>query len=206
MDPRAFNPTVDMVVVRAVHTPQEIVFHLTWDDPTPTDPGQGAPKPDRIALQLPTGAGTGERPYFLMGDSGHPVYLLTWTAGTGVGEATATGATQVTPQSGESVQARGQAVYDAGQYRVVIHRPRQTPDPADFAFPEAQFFPVALWAWDGSEGEDGPRAAVSTWYYGRLEAPPSRRQFVIPPLAVLATVVVQLGVLRWAQGRRAGPA
>jgi DMSO reductase family type II enzyme heme b subunit len=203
IDPRAFNPTVDMVVVRAVHTPQEVVFHLTWDDPTPSDPGKGAPKPDRIALQLPAGQGTGERPYFLMGDGGHPVYLLTWTAGAGVSEATATGAGQVTPQSGEAVQAQGQAVYEAGQYRVVIRRPRQTADPADFTFPETQFFPVALWAWDGSEGEEGPKAAVSTWYYGHLEAPSSRRQFVIPPIAVLATVVAQLGVLRWAQGRRA---
>ena len=122
------------VVVRAVHTPEEIVFHLAWDDPTPSDPSQGAPKPDRIALQLPTGAGTGDRPYFLMGDSGHPVYLLTWTAGAGVGEATATGAAQVAPQTGEAVQARGQAVYDAGQYRVVIRRPRQTPDAGDFTF------------------------------------------------------------------------
>ncbi|HSE95306.1 MAG TPA: c-type cytochrome [Methylomirabilota bacterium] len=206
IDPRAFNPTVDMVVVRAVHTPQEIVFHLTWDDSTPSDPGQGAPKPDRIALQLPAGPGTGDRPYFLMGDGGHPVYLLTWTAGAGVGEAMATGATQLTPQAGEALQARGEAVYDAGQYRVVIRRPRQTTDTADFAFPDAQFFPVALWAWDGSEGEEGPRAAVSTWYYARLEAPSSRRQLVIPPIAVLATVAVQLGVLRWAQRRGVRPA
>ena len=70
-----------MVTVRAVYTEREAVFHLTWDDPTASDPTKGAPKPDMIAVQFPTGQGTGDRPYFLMGDGSHPVYLLTWRAG-----------------------------------------------------------------------------------------------------------------------------
>jgi DMSO reductase family type II enzyme heme b subunit len=204
VDPRAFNPTVESLAVRAVHTPQEIAFHLTWDDPTESDPAKGAAGPDMVALQFPAGAGAGDRPYFLMGDSGRPVYLLTWRAGGGAGEATATGPGKLADQAGEQVQARGQAVYQAGQYRVVIRRPRATPDQADFAFPAAEFFPVAFWAWDGSAAETGPRAAVSAWYYGRLEPPPSSRQFVIPPLAVLGTAAVQLGLVRWARRRR-GP-
>jgi DMSO reductase family type II enzyme heme b subunit len=202
VDPRAFNPTVDMVSVRAVHTDQEVVFHLTWDDPTESNPAQGAPKPDMIALQFPTGAGDGERPYFLMGDGARPVYLLTWRAGEGVGEAVAGGVGQREPQKGAAVQATGQAVYDAGQYRLVIRRPRQTADPTDFVFRAQQFFPVAFWAWDGSADEDGPRAAVSAWYYGRLEAPASARPYVLPPIAVLGAVVLQFGLVRWLTRRR----
>jgi DMSO reductase family type II enzyme heme b subunit len=201
VDPRNFNPTIDMVSVRAVHTPQEIVFHLTWDDPSASDPGKGAPKPDMLALQFPTGTGEGERPYFLMGDGARPVYLLTWRPDAGPGEATATGVGKLAPQSGESVQVKGQGVYDAGQYRVVLRRALKTAGP-DFAFPEGQFFPMAFWAWDGSDGDEGARAAISTWYYVRLEAPSSKGRFVIPFVAVFATVGLELGVSRWAQRRR----
>ena len=201
-DPRNFNPTVDMVTLRAVYTDREAVFHLTWDDPTASDPTKGAPKPDMIAVQFPTGQGTGDRPYFLMGDGSHPVYLLTWRAGGDAGEATATGVGKMAPQSGEAVQAKGQAVYDAGQYRAVIRRPLQTPDTQDFVFRPGEFFPVALWAWDGSEGDDGPKAAVSTWYYARLEPPPSKRQFVMPPILALVVGAAELGLARWARRRQ----
>ena len=106
-------------------------------------------------------------------------------AGENVGEATATGVGKMAPQTGEAVQAKGQAAYEAGQYRVVIRRPLKTADAQDFAFRPGEFFPVALWAWDGCEGDDGPKAAVSTWYYVRLEPPPSRRQFIMPPILAL---------------------
>jgi DMSO reductase family type II enzyme heme b subunit len=202
VEPRNFNPTVDMVTVRAVYTEREAVFHLTWDDPTASDSTKGAPKPDMVAIQLPTGQGTGDRPYFLMGDGSHPVYLLTWRAGGDVGEATAMGAGKVTPQAGEGIQAKGQAVYDAGQYRVVVRRPLKTADAQDFVFRPAEFFPVALWAWDGSEGEEGPKAAISTWYYARLEPRASKRQFVVPPILALVVGAAELGLARWARRRR----
>ncbi len=202
VDPRNFNPTVDLVTARAVYTEQEIVLHLTWDDPTASDPTKGAPKPDMLAVQFPAGQGTGDRPYFLMGDGGNPVYLLTWRAGTGVGEATGAGAGKMTPQAGEAVQAKGQAVYDAGQYRVVIRRPLETADPQDFVFRAGEFFPVAFWAWDGSEGDEGPKAAISTWYYARLEPPASKRQFVLPPLVALVVGGAEIGLARWARRRR----
>jgi DMSO reductase family type II enzyme heme b subunit len=202
VDPRNFNPTVDMLTVRAVYTEQEAVFHLTWDDPTASDPTKGAPKPDMVAVQLPTGPGTGDRPYFLMGDGSHPVYLLTWRAGAEVGEATAAGVGKMTPQAGEAVQAKGQVAYDAGQYRAVIRRPLKTADAPDFVFRPGEFFPVAFWAWDGSDGDDGPKAAVSTWYYARLEPPPSKRQFVMPPILALVAGAAELGLARWARRRR----
>jgi DMSO reductase family type II enzyme heme b subunit len=202
VDPRNFNPTIDMVTVRAVYTEQEVVFHLTWDDPTASDPTKGAPKPDMVAIQFPVGPGTGDRPYFLMGDGSNPVYLLTWRAGTGVGEATGTGPGKLTPQAGEAVQAKGQAVYEAGQYRAVIRRPLTTPDARAFAFRPGEFFPMAFWAWDGSEGDEGPKAAISTWYHARLEPPGSRRRFVVPPILALVTGAAELGLVRLARRRQ----
>jgi DMSO reductase family type II enzyme heme b subunit len=201
VDPRNFNPTVNMVTVRAVYTEQEAVFHLTWDDPTASDPTKGAPKPDMVAVQFPTGPGTGDRPYFLMGDGSRPVYLLTWRAGAEVGEATAAGVGKMTPQAGEAVQAKGQVAYDAGQYRAVIRRPLRTADAPDFVFRSGEFFPVAFWAWDGSDGDEGAKAAVSTWYYARLEPPPSTRQFVMPPILALVAGAAELGLARWARRR-----
>jgi DMSO reductase family type II enzyme heme b subunit len=201
-EPRQFNPSIDMVTVRAVYTDEELVLHLTWDDPTDSDPAKGAPKPDMLALQFPSGTGAGDRPYFLMGDGSNPVYLLTWRSGTGVGEAVGTGAGKLAPQSGEAVQAKGQAVYEAGQYRAVIRRPLKTADARDFAFTAGQFFPIAFWAWDGSEGDEGPRAAVSTWYYARLEPPASNRQFVVPPVAALLAGVAEVGLAKWARRRQ----
>jgi hypothetical protein len=122
-----------------------------------------------------------------------------------VGEATAAGIGKITPQTGEAVQAKGQAVYDAGQYRAVIRRPLETGDKTDFVFPVGQFFPIAFWVWDGSEGDEGAKAAISTWYYVRLEAPASNRHLVIPFIAVVVTVGLEMGLTRWAkrrQGRR----
>ena len=202
VEPRNFNPTVDMVTTRAVYTEQEVVIHLTWDDPTASDPTKGAPKPDMVALQFPTGQGTGDRPYFLMGDGSNPVYLVTWRADAGVGEATAAGAGKITPQAGESVQAKGQAVYDAGQYRMVVRRPLKTADPQDFVFRPGEFFPVGFWVWDGSEGDEGPKAAISTWYYARLEPAASKRRFILPPILALAVGGAEIGLARWARRRQ----
>jgi DMSO reductase family type II enzyme heme b subunit len=204
VDPRNFNPTVDMVTVRAVHTRDEIVLHLTWDDPTPSDPAKGAPKPDMLAVQLARvdRDANWERPYFLMGERGKPVTLLTWRSGTGVGEAVAEGVGRLAPRTGEAVETKGEVAYEAGQYRLVIRRPQRSKDPKGFGFPATEFFAVGFWAWDGGEGEEGTKAAMSTWYYGKLEAPPSPRPFVIPPIAALGMVLVELGVVRWARGRR----
>jgi hypothetical protein len=120
-----------------------------------------------------------------------------------VGEATGAGAAKITSQAGEAVQAKGQAVYEAGQYRAVIRRPLKTADAQDFVFRPGEFFPVGFWVWDGSEGDEGPKAAISTWYYARLEPPASNRRFVLPPILALVTGAAGFGLARWAQQRSA---
>ena len=104
-DPRNFNPTVDMVTVRTVYTEREVVFHLTWDDPTASDPTKGAPKPDMVAIQFPTGQGAGDRPYFLMGDGSHPL-SVDLAGGDGCRRGDRDGSGKMTPQAGR-IRPRG---------------------------------------------------------------------------------------------------
>ena len=70
VDPRNFNPAIDLVAVRAVYSDKEVAFHLTWDDPTESKGDGKQTFADAIELQFPPQpvAGT-ERPYFLMGDA-----------------------------------------------------------------------------------------------------------------------------------------
>lgn len=206
VDPRNFNPSIDMIAVRAVYSDTEIAFHLTWDDPTASKPDTAAKTfADQVILQFPAKLSEGtERPYILMGDAANPVYLLRWTGAGGVGEANATGIGKLFPQTGEAVQARGKAVFSDGQYRLVIKRPRATQDPNDLEFPVGRFLSVAFMAWDGGAGETGSKMAFSSWYYLVLEEPGSNKPYIIPPLVVLATVALELLVVRRARRRAQG--
>jgi DMSO reductase family type II enzyme heme b subunit len=206
VDPRSFNPSIDMIAVRAVHSAKEIVFHLTWDDPTPS---KGDPKAktfaDQIVLQFPAQLSDGdERPYVLMGDGSNPVYLLRWSSDEGVGEANATGIGKVTSQGGSAVQVKGKAVYADGQYRLVIKRQLKTGDAGNTQFPVGQFLSVAFMAWDGGAGETGNKMSFSSWYYLRLDEPASKRPYVIPPLVALATVLAELLVVSRARRKARG--
>ncbi|OGL05168.1 MAG: hypothetical protein A3I03_12000 [Candidatus Rokubacteria bacterium RIFCSPLOWO2_02_FULL_68_19] len=203
VDPRNFNPSIDLIAVRAAYSDAEIAFHLTWDDPTASKPDPKAKTfADQVALQVPTRPGEGnERPYVLMGDGSNPVTLLRWTSDGGVGEATATGIAKITPRTGEAVKAKGKAAFADGQYRLVIKRPRGGADPNDLAFPVGRFLSVAFMAWDGGAGEGGPKMSFSSWYYLRLEEPGSNKPYIIPPLVVLVTAALEVLVVRGARRR-----
>ena len=199
-DPRNFNPSVDMVAVRAVYNDKEIAFHLTWNDPTPSA-GDGARTfPDAVSLQFPPKPSGGpERPYFLMGDASDGVYLLRWENGKGVGEATANGPAKLVPIAGS--EAKGIAVFADGQYRLVIKRPLVSKDDTRPTFQPGVFTPVAFQAWDGGAGEAGTRMSLTSWYYLRLEEPESNRRFVLPPVVAILTLAAMLLVVRVAQMR-----
>ena len=203
VDPRNFNPSIDLITVRAAYSDAEIAFHLTWDDPTASKPDPKVNRfADQVALQFPTRPGEGnERPYVLMGDGSNPVTLLRWTSDGGVGEATATGIAKITPRTGEAVKAKGKAAFADGQYRLVIKRPRGGADPNDLAFPVGRFLSVAFMVWDGGAGEGGPKMSFSSWYYLRLEEPGSNKPYIIPPLVVLVTAALELLVVRGARRR-----
>jgi DMSO reductase family type II enzyme heme b subunit len=183
LDPRNFNPSIDMVTLRAAWNDREIAFHLTWDDPTQSKPEGDKVFADAIQLQFPPKVTAGERPYFLMGDDTDAVYLLRWENEKGPTEASANGPTKVKTLEGSEVTAK--AVFSNGQYRLVIKRPRAAKDENRLAFQPGVFTPIAFQAWDGGAGETGARMSLTSWYYLRLEEPQSNRRFVAPPLVAI---------------------
>lgn len=199
VDPRNFTPSVDMITVRAVYSDTEIAFHLSWDDPTASKTNPAAKTfADQVALQFPARLSEGnERPYLLMGDGANPVYLLRWTADTGVEEASAGGLGAVTPLKKEDTQAKGRAEYQNGRYRLVMKRPRVAPAQAAAPpFSVETFIPIAYFAWDGGHGEAGTKLSMSSWYYLRMEPPPSRGRWMYPPLVVVAVFGLEIWGLR----------
>ncbi|OLC13639.1 MAG: hypothetical protein AUH29_12525 [Candidatus Rokubacteria bacterium 13_1_40CM_69_27] len=199
-DPRNFNPSIDLVTVRAAYNDREIAFHLTWDDPTESKPDGKQTFADAIALQFPpTLEPGGERPYVLMGDAAEAVYQLRWDSGKGVSEVTANGPTRVRALAGS--EATGKAAYANGQYQVVIKRGLGAQDASRPTFRPAVFTPIAFQAWDGGAGETGTRLSLTSWYYLRLEEPQSKARFVIPPVVALLALGAML-VIVWAANRR----
>ena len=200
VDPRNFNPAVELVDVRGAYNDTEIAFHLTWDDPTESKGDGKTTFSDVISVQFPpTITGEGERPYFLMGDGSEGVYLLRWEQGKGAMEATANGPLKIAPIPGS--EATAGVAYKDGQYRVVIKRPLSAKGEGRPSFRPALFTPVAFQAWDGGAGETGTKMSLTSWYYLRLEEPQSNRRFVIPPVVALLTLAAMLVIVRTANRR-----
>lgn len=189
-DPRLFNPSIDMITVKALYNDKEVAFLLIWDDPSESEPIPDAEVyADAVAVQFPTKIPEGqERPFFLMGDDARPVYLLKWSSESPAPlEINAWGVKKQKVQA--QPQVRGLAVYHQGQYRLLVVRPLSTPDKEDdIQFEAGRYIPVAFMAWDGSNGETEGKMALSSWYYFLLEPRPSSRQWLFPPLAALVAV------------------
>jgi DMSO reductase family type II enzyme heme b subunit len=134
-----------------------------------------------------------------MGDATDSVYLLRWEGGK-AGEASANGPTKIKALDGGEIVSK--AVYDNGQYRVVIKRPLAGKGDERPTFQPSTFVPVAFQAWDGGAGETGTRMSLTSWYYLRLEPPQSNRRFVVPPVVALLTLVAMLLVVRAASRGR----
>jgi DMSO reductase family type II enzyme heme b subunit len=195
IDPRNFNPIIDLVVVRGVYNDKEIAFHLTWDDPSQSA-ADAAKKlaADGVVLQFPAKLGPGnDRPYFLSGDDANAVYQLRWEGGK-AGEVAANGVAHVKALDGGELVSK--TVYDNGEYRVVIKRPLAGTGEERTTFQPSTFVPVAFQAWDGGAGETPTRMSLTSWYYLRLEPPQSNRRFVVPPVVALLTLVAMFLVVR----------
>ncbi|MGH7410842.1 MAG: c-type cytochrome, partial [Candidatus Methylomirabilis sp.] len=207
VDPRNFTPSVDMVSVKAVYSDKTIAFLISWDDPTSSKPAAGDRAfPDALALQFPAGTLEGsERPYFLMGDSRQPAYLIRWRSDAAqVEELAAAGLGRLQPRpAGESAGATGAASYQDGQYRLQVTRPLAAKGGGAPRIERGRFMPIAFLAWDGGNGESGNKMSISTWYYLFLEAPASTKTFVYPPLAAMLTVGVELLIVRRVRRRHA---
>src|SRR5438067_2547615 len=219
---RWFSPAVSGVWVNAVHTADSIALRVVWDDRSQSpdtawrghvgrvlaalDPDEGAQEPpalwpDQLAVQFPVSIPTGmERPYFLMGSTGAPVYQWRWSS---VARTAAVAGLARSIDRFDSLPASGvgaQSIYDHGQWRVVFSRALASPDTASqLPFRTGRAIPVAFFAWDGSNGEHGTRMAISTWYFLALDEPVPARVFISPVVAMVLTLGLGMLVVWRAQ-------
>jgi hypothetical protein len=223
---RWFAPAVSGVWVQAVHTRDSLAMRIVWDDRSRSpDTAWSAhaarvlgalsgddsvvprpePWPDQLAVQFPLTIPQGmERPYFLMGSASAPVYQWRWSsAAAGAAEGLARGVDRFDPRPASSLGA--QAVYEAGQWRLVLTRALATPDTSgQLQFRTGRAIPVAFFAWDGSNGERGTRMAVSTWYFLALSEPTPASVFISPVVAMILTLALGMVVVWRAQRRGDG--
>ncbi|MCH7509382.1 MAG: c-type cytochrome [Proteobacteria bacterium] len=214
---RLFKPTNDTISVSALYNEQEIAFLLEWDDRTQSIPGdENAEKiadgqifEDSVALQLPLDIPSGtEKPYFGMGDPTHAVNIWQWTSGTTdepeqTSLINARGIKDIERRdaAGAGVQATG--TYQDGTWRVVINRALATANPRqDIQFLEGRFIPLALAAWDGSNGETQSRHTMTSWYWLLLKSPAGSRPLIVALIVILAIIGAEFWWMRSASRRR----
>jgi DMSO reductase family type II enzyme heme b subunit len=220
---RWFAPAVSGVSVQAVHTRDSLALRVVWDDRSQSpdsswlthigrvfaalagDDSASAPPtpglwPDQLAVQFPLTIPQGmERPYFLMGNATAPVYQWRWSSQGGAVAGVARGLDRFDPAAGGGTVG-AQAVYDHGQWRVVLARALATADTAhELQVRTGRAIPVAFFAWDGSNGEHGTRMAVSTWYFLALDEPTPASVFISPVIAMALTLALGMLVVWRAQ-------
>ncbi|MDC1152996.1 c-type cytochrome [Nitrospinaceae bacterium] len=196
--PRSYFPTVRNLTVRAAYNDKEIAFKIHWDDPSydpaleaknivkpsPTPPLpehlKGARKeepiepvipdfPDALALQFSLN-NKAVKPYFLNGDSDHPVNLWKWTSlDNKADEWNATGLTNWSLQNDRSQTIKAKINYQFGRYFLVIKRKLKVDDKKmDVQFGEGKPLSIAFNIWDGYQGETGAKKSISSWFELRL--------------------------------------
>ena len=229
--PRWQNPSVDQLKVWAVYNGEAIALRLVWDDrfkdvehqePPPDEPEDTfvrahtkpeGPLRDALAVQFPVERSEGpQKPYFLLGERRRPVTLWEWRAdwqeapdahgGRTVEEQVGQGWRKpVTAQPDESQAVESRAVFDDGQWRLVMWRALVTDDPKRDAQLETDVrTPVVFRVWDGSNGEYGLRSSVSSWYDMQLETPIPAGAYIWAVVAAALAVALEL-FLTWRMRR-----
>ncbi len=159
---------------------------------------------DSIAMQFPVKPLTGtRRPHFFRGDSSNPVNLWIWKSDLAdqgqpaAEEANARGWKQPPRiQDEDQQQVVTSALWDNGRWHVVMKRKLLTDGRGDVQFNEGQFIPLALNAWDGSNGEHGRVMSLSSWYSVLLEAPVPVTVYIYTVLTFLITGALGLWLVR----------
>ncbi|MBI3269856.1 MAG: c-type cytochrome [Planctomycetes bacterium] len=192
--PRHWNPSIDLVSVRAAWNDAKLAFLVSWHDPS-HDVRDAPPDlcPDAVALQFPAAPPTGlERPHFGNGDPRLAVTLWHWLAAAGdVQEEVGHGLLRIEPSTlekpaGERVRAR--AAYSDGEWRVTFVRPPATSAPErEVQFRPDEILPFALNLWDGAGKERGAAKAISSWRFVALHRPASGSAAWIAAAVGLAT-------------------
>jgi DMSO reductase family type II enzyme heme b subunit len=163
---------------------------------------------DALVVQFPREIPEGmERPYFLMGDERNPVYLWRWESGeAGASELLARGLARYEPLGGaEPGFVAAQAVFEDGEWRLMLRRALDGGGVEDrLAFEPGRAIPMALFAWDGSNGEAGTQGSIGSWYFLYLDQPTASTVYIAPILATLLTAALGVVVVRRAQRRANG--
>jgi DMSO reductase family type II enzyme heme b subunit len=227
--PRQFASAVNGVWVQAVHDGRTLALRVSWHDASRSPgaawnvwrgrmarvmgsddsaaaPDTASPLPDRLAVQFPTRLHAGGvRPYFLMGNAEQPVYLWRWESEPGAAtEAVARGAGQEEPLPPQPDSVTAAGVYDQGEWRVQFVRALSVADSTNrLQLVSGEAIPMAVYVWDGSNGESGTRMAVGSWVAIYLGEPARAGTYVWPLLAVLITGAAGVLVIARAQ-RMAG--
>ncbi|HJP21282.1 MAG TPA: ethylbenzene dehydrogenase-related protein [Alphaproteobacteria bacterium] len=157
---------------------------------------------DAMALQFPVKPTEGtKRPHFLRGAASDPVHLWHWKSDLGAAEeAVGRGWRQaLRPQPKDQQQISAKATWDQGRWQLVMKRPLRTEDKNDVQFEAGRFIPLALNAWDGSNGEHGLIMSLSSWYYVFLEAPTPISVYLYTILAILISGALGFWLMRKAE-------
>ena len=166
--------------------------------------------PDALVVQFPRSIPPGmERPYFLMGDDRDPVYVWRWESGGPPRELLARGLARYEPLAGIQPGAvTAEAVYDDGEWRLMLRRTIDGGEIEDrLGFEPGRAIPMALFAWDGSNGESGTQGSIGSWYFLYLDQPTASTVYVAPLIAMLLSAALGVVVVRRAQRRgRSGSA
>jgi hypothetical protein len=223
-EPRWFAPAVTGVWVQGLHDGRELALRVSWNDrsespdtawagwrdqvsgimaPLPGDdaPPAAAPASDALAVWFPP-PDARDRPYFLMGGERNPVRVWHWDSRVGVTEARGLGLGNLEPLPDGAGGLQGQAVFDQGEWRLLLRRPLAVADSAAAPLlPVGQPVPMAFMVWDGDNGEAATRGAISSWYFVQLTEPTPPTVYALPVLAVLLTAGLGLLLVRRAQQR-----
>lgn len=225
--PRWQTPAIDFIRVRALYNDEAIAFRLIYNDRTENTvheseevwttedtypeldvkrfPFEQSTYRDAVAIQFPVKESKGvEKPYFIYGRQANAVYLLKYeadkgAAGNGVVEYNARGRKKIKVQPDEEQQAQGTAVFDDGQWQIVIRRPL-VGGKGDREFAPGVYIPFTLMAWDGGNGESGLQQSVSSWYSLKLEAPTPTRVYLYALAAAFIAALAEFYIL-WLVGK-----
>jgi mono/diheme cytochrome c family protein len=174
-DDPSYDPVLAVLTKVKESPPPPLPEHLRTDEePEPIQQTQPEPQEfaDAIAVQFPVSLNTtGQKPYFLNGDSEHPVSLWKWESNRNkTSEMNATGLDQWRLKPEESQGVVSESAYHYGRYYLVMKRKLTTADKNNnIQLQQGVKIPIAFNVWDGTQGESGTKKAISSWFEMVLE-------------------------------------
>jgi DMSO reductase family type II enzyme heme b subunit len=194
LEPRWFKPAHDVVSAKALYNGREIAILVIWDDGTHNDGADNKPL-DRVAVQLPLddpATADGEKPYFILGDRKRGVDYWQWTPDGKLDRQRVFGASRREAHPSSSLKAAG--TYKDGQYRVMFRRSLTGGD--EVPLKAGASLPVTFHLWDGANGEEGLKMALSAWAYLLLVPKIPFTVFLWPGLLGLLLVGGEIWLIR----------